>query len=270
MTLAKIQQTEIKVSPDSLLFEAVQKNVSVETIERILAMRRELSLEHAEQAFNDAFASLQSELPIITKSKAVKNKNGSVRYSYAPIEELVKILKPYLSKHGFNYRFECAQSDSVVVATCYLTHSLGASRHSSFPAPVDPEAFMNDSQKVASANSYAKRNAFKNVLGLVEADEDDDAQAVGQGTTPDDLYSQFRMLTAAIMRNIDSIQGIKACLATDDFEGAAQIYEEIPDDELKKIWVAPSKGGPFTSEERALLKEKVSPIVQTIRGTAND
>ena len=55
---------------ESLIAKAIDKNVSVETMERLLIMRRELKAEWAQTEFDKAMAAFQSECPIIKKLRA--------------------------------------------------------------------------------------------------------------------------------------------------------------------------------------------------------
>ncbi len=54
----------------------------------------------------------------------------------------------------------------------------------------------------------------------------------------------------------ESIRVIKECLAKDDLHGAAEAWYELPDKAKHDLWVAPSKGGVFTTQEREIMKTK--------------
>lgn len=64
---------------------------------------------------------------------------------------------------------------------------------------------------------------------------------------------------AAVGRNWRSIHAIKEFLLSDepDAYAIAEIWYELPQDEQRLLWRAPSKGGCFTTEERKFLKEKL-------------
>jgi hypothetical protein len=51
-----------------------------------------------------------------------------------------------------------------------------------------------------------------------------------------------------------SIDAIKQGIADNDLSSAYEAWAELSDEEKKAIWVAPSKGGPFTTEERSVFK----------------
>jgi ERF superfamily. len=89
---------------DMLISKAVDRNVSIETMERLLAMRKELRAEKAKEAFDADMASFQGECPTIKKTKAGgKTESGVVAYHYAPIEAIVEQVKGLISKYGFSY-----------------------------------------------------------------------------------------------------------------------------------------------------------------------
>jgi len=162
-------------SPESLIGQAINKKVSVETIERLLAMRRELKAEKAEEAYNFSMSRFQAECPIIKKAKQVLNKDKTLRYSYAPIDSIVKQVKGLIQKYGFSYTIDAIVDEKWVTAVCRVIHDFGHSETSQFKIPIDSEAYMNQSQKFASALTFAKRYAFCNAFGILTGDEDDDS-----------------------------------------------------------------------------------------------
>ena len=59
---------------------------------------------------------------------------------------------------------------------------------------------------------------------------------------------------AYVREHIESIVAIKAYLLNDDYSSAYEAWEEVPADDRVALWIAPSKGGIFTTEERAKFK----------------
>ncbi len=156
---------------------AIEHQGSAETIEKLMGVRRELRAETAKKAFDEALAAFQSECPVIEKRKAVMNKDGrSIRYKYAPLDDIVTQVKPLLLKHGLSYSLTSPTEQGRVKAVCKLKHPLGHSEESEFAVPIDPQAFMNEQQKFASALTFAKRYAFCNALGILTGDEDTDGR----------------------------------------------------------------------------------------------
>ena len=77
-------------SADALLSQAVAAGASIDTLERLMALRESMLAEKAKEAFNIAMAAFQAECPVIVKTKGVKTKNGVVAYRYAPIDSIVE------------------------------------------------------------------------------------------------------------------------------------------------------------------------------------
>jgi len=170
-----------ELSFDVLISQAIDKDVSPETMEKFLAMRRELKAEAAKEAFFKSLAGFQAECPIIVKS-AVGGSEKKYTYNYAPLDVIVEQTKEFIQKHGFSYtiqaRFE--KDPPAQVAICTIHHTAGHSQESEFRAPIDATGNMNIIQKNASSLTYAKRYAFCNAFGILTGDEDDDAQGAGE------------------------------------------------------------------------------------------
>lgn len=168
-----------EVSIESVIQQAIDKGVPVETMEKLLAMRRELKQEAAKEAYDRAMAAFQSECPTIKKTKAVKTRDGSVAYRYAPIESIVQQVQPYLQAHGFSYSTGMELKEGGVRVIVKVTHEMGHSEESAMEVPLGNKTqVMSDTQVTAAAQTFAKRYAFCNAFGILTGDEDNDAAPV--------------------------------------------------------------------------------------------
>lgn len=186
----KERSTEVAVaqnqSVEAIISQAVSGNASVETLERLFALRKEVKAEAAKEEFVQALAKFQEECPVIEKKKAVLNRDGNtVRYKFAPIDSIVEQIKRALAKNGLSYRWTVESTDKGITATCIITHKLGHSESSSFTIPVEEAKMskagfelMSAPQRHASALTFAKRYSLCNALGIATGDEDDDAVSV--------------------------------------------------------------------------------------------
>lgn len=157
---------------------ALEKGATIEIVERMMAVRRELQSERAKGQFDQAMSDFQMRCPMIVKNKSVFNKDGrSVRYKYATLDSIVAQTKELLRELGFSYAIfaDVDVAAKCVKAKCRVTHSGGHSTESEFAVPIDPDGFMNAQQKFGSAMTFAKRYAFTNVFGILTSDEDTDA-----------------------------------------------------------------------------------------------
>ncbi|MFA6048242.1 MAG: ERF family protein [Parcubacteria group bacterium] len=164
-------------SAEALIAQAIDRGTPVETMEKLLAMRRELKAEFAKEEFDKAMANFQSSCPIIKKSKKVLNRDKqSTRYSYAPLDVIVQQVRGLIKDNGFSYKVDADVAGETVTAVCTITHRAGHSESSKFQIPIDKEAFMNKQQQFASALTFAKRYAFCDAFGILTGDEDDDGR----------------------------------------------------------------------------------------------
>lgn len=159
-----------------LISQAIDKNVPVETMERLLAMRRELKAEKAKEEYDLAMAEFQAECPVIQKTKKVFEKDRkTVRYQYAPLESVIEQVKELLAKHGFSYSINTIQDEKMLGVICKATHKSGHSEQTTFSVPIGTEGYMSDVQKYGARLTFAKRYAFCNAFGILTGDEDTDA-----------------------------------------------------------------------------------------------
>lgn len=171
----------IPSSAEDLIRTAIERNVPVETMERLLAMRRELQAEAARTAYFEALSAFQKECPQISKRRIVMQKDGrAVRYKYAALSDIVAQVAPLLEKHGFSHTENSQVEPGWVTGVCTVHHRLGHNEQSSFKVPTDTASFMNAPQQYASALTFTKRYAFCDALGILTSDEDDDAQTAVQ------------------------------------------------------------------------------------------
>jgi hypothetical protein len=67
----------------------------------------------------------------------------------------------------------------------------------------------------------------------------------------------------------ESIEQIKDCLSKEDLVGASQLWNELDYGVQKLLIIAPLFGGPFTTEERGIIKSFWIITVADIEGTQN-
>jgi len=175
-----IVQAPAHVAPTAeiLIAQALDKGLSVETIERLLAMRKELKAEAAKEAYDEAMANFQAECPVIEKDKKVNfiTKAGDrVDYAYAPLDSIVRQVKELIAKNGFSYNFKTEESAEGVRTVCIVKHKLGHTDSSDFMVTGGGTSLMSAAQIKSSKATYAKRNAFCNAFGIITGDEDNDA-----------------------------------------------------------------------------------------------
>lgn len=71
----------------------------------------------------------------------------------------------------------------------------------------------------------------------------------------DEVASYFIRHNECVRNNMQSILAIKDALKDDQWSTAAECYMEMSPEDHKILWLAPTKGGMFTTEERAKLQQ---------------
>jgi len=165
---------------DTFISDAISSGQSVETIRELMTMRSDLKKEYSKEQFFIALSNFQAAIPDIEKTTIVKNKNGTERYRYSPLDNTVKTVRPHMADNGLSYTTKTTFSEGIITARVEIHHALGHSEVSEFITEIDQDAYMNDTQKRGSARSFAKRYAFEDALGLMASELDDDAQAMNQ------------------------------------------------------------------------------------------
>lgn len=181
--IAKVENKVItQNSAEMLITRAIDKNVSVETMERLLKMRRELKAEFAKEEFDKAMAQFQANCPEVKKTKEVRTKSGQVAYRYAPIEAIVRQVKSVLQRNGFSYSIQTETEPGKVKSICIVKHIAGHSESYNMEVPLGNKTqVMSDSQVVAAASTFSKRYAFCNAFGILTGDGDDDGANTSTG-----------------------------------------------------------------------------------------
>lgn len=166
---------DLAAGPEALISQAIAAGASIDTLERVMALRKDVLAEKAKQAFNEAMAAFQEECPVIKKTKGVKTKAGAEAYKYAPIDSIITQVKACVKKHGFSYRTSMQLLTGNVKVVCRVVHMLGHEETSEMEVPLsDGTQIMSKTQVVAAASTFAKRYAFLNAFGIMTGDDDDD------------------------------------------------------------------------------------------------
>jgi len=90
----------------------------------------------------------------------------------------------------------------------------------------------------------------RDFMGTEIASADEVANAIAQQNDTGPLMAH----NEALQRNYASVYFIKENLELKAWEAVAEAWGEITNDDKKALWVAPSKGGIFTTAERGDLK----------------
>jgi hypothetical protein len=179
-TRAALALREEPTSPSAiteLLHMALEKNLAVETLERLVALHERVTDRQAASEFATALAQFQGECPPISKTstaKVVTQSGSNYSYTYAELSHIAEVVGPMLHSKGFSYSWDSEIHEKLMKVTCTLRHINGHKATASFACPTEARAGMSEQQKFAAALSYAKRMSLIQVLGITTADPDTD------------------------------------------------------------------------------------------------
>jgi hypothetical protein len=182
------------MTPMEIMERAIERGVDADQLEKLMALQERWEANQARRAFAAALSEFQARCPTVLKTAEAD------RYTYAPLDEILRTIRPHMEATGLSVRFSTELTEeSVITAVCILSHRDGHSETSHFAAPVDRslsrdgKPLMNVTQQMGSANTYAKRYALLNALNIVASSfEDDDGYAAGIPMLTDRQVVQLR------------------------------------------------------------------------------
>jgi len=172
---------------------------------------------------------------------AVKDsKNPFFKSNYADLGAVVKAVKEPFAENGLSYvQFPVGKGNRIGITT-RLMHSSGEWMEREFTIPFT----QIDPQKAGSVLTYFRRYSLAAVAGVPQVDDDAEAAMFQARKTLEDWKRELST----------SIKAIKDGLENGDTYAAAEAWYELTEEEQLALWVAPSKGGPFTTTERETMK----------------
>lgn len=174
------------------LMEALRDpNIPADKLQVIAQMRREVLADQAREAFQIAFADFSAELPQVERDgtvELVKDNRVLGRYKFTTIEEMDRIIRPLLAKHGLAISFASRDDkDAVVIIGTLAGH--GWERSSTYSLPPDAGPGRNALQARGSSRRYAKRYITDDLCNVVRKGKDDD----GKGVTLENLIDAAQL-----------------------------------------------------------------------------
>jgi hypothetical protein len=158
-------------------------DISADKMQVMLQMRREILHDQAKEAYQEAFAAFSAEMPAVERDGMVDLGPGKGRFPFTTYEQMDKILRPLLVKHGFSLQFwssDAENKDMIIVHGALIGH--GWQRESVYPVPPDVGPGRNALMARGSAQTYAKRYIADLLCNIVRKGIDDDARRAMQAT----------------------------------------------------------------------------------------
>ncbi len=161
---------------------ALEKDLDVERLEKIIQLHQRLEERDAEIAYNTAMIAFKKNAPRIVKDKHVefRKKDGTlVEYDHASIGNVVSAIIDGLAENDLIHEWIQEQTDNYIKITCRITHIQGYSKSTALYAKADLTGGKNDMQGIGSTDSYLKRYTLLAITGLATNEFDDDGRGYG-------------------------------------------------------------------------------------------
>lgn len=228
-------------------------------------MNKSESIKELATALSKAQSSVQD---------ARKDKAGQ-GYKYADLSQILQIIRPVLGQHGLSVvQFPMEAEPGRLAVETVITHESGEFMANSYSMEIEQiiskagKAVTSKAQASGSIITYMRRYALAAVMGITQEDNDAALQReyAEQNNAQDQAIKQAKEAHDIALRdNLASVNAVKLGIADGDLSTAAEAWQELPEPTQRALWLAPSKGGILTTEERKTIKEKFS---SALRGEA--
>ena len=165
---------ELATTQDNGFLQLMQQalttpNMDMSVLKDMLAMQKEVMAQQAIIDFNNDFSVMSRKIPVISHTKK------SYSTTYTPLEDIVNIVRPILSEHGFSVSFNNEQLEKgFVTVTCQLRHKGGHMIENALTLPTEAVTKgMNPMQAIGGAISYGKRYTLCGILNIATTADDD-------------------------------------------------------------------------------------------------
>lgn len=169
---------------------ALNPDIDVAKMERLLAMQERIFSRNAEMAFNAAMTAAQSEMTRVSADAV----NPQTKSKYATFAKLDRELRPIYTKHGFSLSFDEGDSPKQehVRVLCYVSHIEGFSRTYHRDMPADGKGakggdVMTKTHAAGAAGSYGARYLLKGIFNVAVGEDDKDGNQPAEFITDDQV-----------------------------------------------------------------------------------
>lgn len=188
--LATVQSGEVVPSPGMMLKAVIEKGVTAENVaavKELTALMIQMEDRNAAKQFAQAFSDLQKVMPTIQAERTVPDKNGGVKFKYAPTEDIMKQLQPHLCEHGFSVSFSQKLGDKTVTSICTVRHQGGHAQTTEFTVRAGSGPYGGTERDAdVAGGTVAQREALCDAFNIVRR-RDGNAGFIGRPITPDQV-----------------------------------------------------------------------------------
>ena len=166
------------ITPLSLIAMAIDKNVDINRLEKLVELQERFEKKEAEKAYWTAMTKFKKDY-VMPKKDAKANiqlaDGKKISYTYTSIGHNVEQVTQKLAQHGFSIKWEYKNLDTgLIQVTCIIAHCAGHSERVVLSAPPDTKGLKNNLQAIGSTTTFLRRYTMSAALGIASQDDDDD------------------------------------------------------------------------------------------------
>ncbi len=186
---------------------------------------------------------------------------GTVKIHGKEYKTVALRIQEFREKHpDFTIQTELVEANDTLVVMKATISAGGMVIATGYAEEVRTASKINRTSALENAETSAvgRALAFFGLGGSEIASADEVANAISQQNSQGSNEEMERLVAhnEAWRNNSASIYFIKEYINMDEpkWENVAEAWAEIPNEDKQALWLAPSKGGVFTTAERAALK----------------
>lgn len=228
--LAKIESGALaspQATPADMLRAVIEKGLTADSVgamEKLCDLYERMENRNAVKEFSAAFNLLQGELPVIVAKSVIPN-----RGKYERFEDIMDVVGPLLTKHGFTVSFDMDFKENRVLVTCKLSHIGGHSIPNTFA--VRTGRADTETQADCKAATTAKRQAFMQALNIVirqDALNSENDAAIEGGIITKDQAMELESRAQLVHMNIPDFLKLAGVTRFEDITAAkAEVLDGI-------------------------------------------
>ena len=207
---------------DNLLQLAISKDLDIEKLRELIALKREEEAYQAKKEFDIHFAEMQKEFEPIGKTEQ------GYEFKYAPLGFMIEKYGPIISKHGFSFRWREEKIENGKRVYIVISGWGHMDQNTYFDVPiVTPTKRQNEIQVKGTMSSYGERYTFKAGFGIIEIADDTDGNFEKKEFQMKDTFENKQLYRFAIV-------GILQNKLFSD-EERQQFKDAVKNDEIKTL-----------------------------------
>ncbi|WP_144753871.1 ERF family protein [Bartonella saheliensis] len=193
---------------DRILTRALENNVDMDRLERLIALREKEIERQNYQNFISDLSAMQTEYQKVQKNAL----NTHTKSTYATLDQYIDAVKDTLAKYHFALFFRIkSQTATNVTIEITLSHPSSNQISTEGTFPIDGQGSKNNIQSVGSTITYARRYLLGMLLNVISDEDDTDGNTLIAGVTSEQMneIKEFMEQTQAKESDILSFIGVK-------------------------------------------------------------